>query len=92
MSTNRIHIAKVTVRLPRSASRLTGDPKNHASGIGREIVKHISGATQGHAGTVRIDRLSLGTIGMDGDAGELHTRVGKQVALRVMNMLDGDER
>lgn len=92
MSTQRIHISNVTVRLSRSASRLMGDPKKWASGIGQEIVKHIGEATQGHSGTVRIDRLSLGKIRMDGGAGGVHRQVGKHVASRIMNMLDRKRR
>lgn len=92
MSKQRIHISNVTVRLPRSASRLMGDPKKCASGIGQEIAKHIGEATQGHSGTVKIDRLSLGKIRMDGGAGGLHIQVGKRAASKIMNMLDRDRR
>lgn len=92
MSRQKIHISNVTVRLPSSARRLMSDPKNFASDVGQEIVKHVATATQGHSGMIRIDRLSSGKISVGGNTGAIPTQIGKQVASNVMNILDGGER
>lgn len=92
MTKRRIHISNLTVRLPRSAGHLMSDPRKLASDVGQEIVKHIAEATQGHSGTLRIDRLSSGKIRIGRHAGAMHTQIGKQVASKVMKILDGGER
>lgn len=92
MIKQRIHISTLHVRLPRNISGLMGDERILASGIGREILKHIAGVTQGHSGKITIENITAGKIGMRASMGEIQKQIGTRVAAGVTKTLVGGRR
>ena len=55
MNRSKIHIEKMTIRLPRSAKH---DPRQVAGDVGREVLTQLAEAFHGQTGTRRVDTLS----------------------------------
>jgi hypothetical protein len=78
MSSRKVHIENLKIRLPRSAA---ASARAIAGGLGADILRGVADATRDKTGTKRIDELSTGKItASDGAGGQ---NLSKQISRRV---------